>query len=54
MTLRRGSNKLKWLNAKSMQQFDTRQLNIQPESVLEVKTFSSIRIRDGYPKERQL
>jgi len=53
MTLRRSSNKLKWLNAKSMQQFDTRQLNIQPESVLEVKMFSSVRIRDGYPKERQ-
>lgn len=54
MNLSYGSSKLIWLEAKSLDQFDSKQLDVTPESTIEVRTFSSMRTRDGYPKERQL
>ena len=54
MTLSCGSIRLEWLDVKSLDRFDIKRLNTQPESTIEVITFSSMRTRDGYPKERQL
>jgi len=48
-----GEIKLQQLNVESPEKFSI-QKAATPESIIEVKTFSSMRTRDGYPKGRQL
>lgn len=53
LSLSCGSSRLQWLDVKSPEKFSIKQ-SLPSESTIEVKTFSSMRTRDGYPKERQL
>jgi hypothetical protein len=48
-----GTIQLQQLNIKSLEKFSVNK-NTPAQSVIEVKTFSSMRTRDGYPKERKL
>lgn len=53
LNLSYGSIQLQQLDIKSSEKFSTHKA-APPESIIEVKTFSSKRTRDGYPKKRQL
>jgi hypothetical protein len=48
-----GEIQLQQLGIESLEKFSVRK-SLPAESIIEVKTFSSMRTRDGYPKERQL
>jgi hypothetical protein len=48
-----GISSLQWLDIESLEKFSIKQLP-SSESTIKVKTFSSMKTRDGYPKERQL
>lgn len=54
MNLSYGSSRLQWLDIESLGQFCIKHPDTLTESTIEVKTFSTMRIRDGYPKQRQL
>jgi len=53
LNLSSGAIELKQLDIESAEKFNVKE-TIPAESTIEVKTFSSMRTRDGYPKERQL
>ena len=48
-----GISRMQVLKLESLEKFSV-QKTLPAESIIEVKTFSSMRTRDGYPKERQL
>ena len=48
-----GMSRMQILELESLEKFSLPK-SIPSESIIEVKTFSSMRTRDGYPKERQL
>jgi len=48
-----GTIQLQQLDIESPEKFSVRQ-TLPAQSVIEIKTFSSMRTRDGYPKERKL
>lgn len=48
-----GASRMQVLELESLENFNTHKA-APSESIIEVKTFSSMRTRDGYPKERQL
>ena len=48
-----GVSRLQWLDVETLENFKIKK-TLLGESTIEVKTFSSMRTRDGYPKERQL
>ncbi len=54
LTLSAGSANLKWINVLPSGDFLSATDNSRRKSTIEVKTFSFMRTRDGYPKERQL
>ena len=54
LTLSVGSVELKWVDINTSGDFVYRQFGDAEKSDIEVRTFSSMRTRDGYPKERQL
>jgi hypothetical protein len=53
LSLSYSSSRLQWLDVESWEKFSKGE-SLPSESTIEVKTFSSMRTRDGYPKERQL
>jgi len=48
-----GMSRIQILELESLEKFSMPK-SVPSESIIEVKTFSSMRTRDGYPKERQL
>ncbi len=48
-----GTSRIQVLELESLEEFTVKK-TLPAESTIEVKTFSSMRTRDGYPKERQL
>jgi len=54
LTLSAGSADFKWVDILPSGNFLYKQLGDVQKSNIEVRTFSSMRIRDGYPKERKL
>lgn len=48
-----GTSRIQILELESLEEFTVKK-TLPAESTIEVKTFSSMRTRDGYPKERQL
>ena len=53
LNLSRGTSRLQWLEVKSFEKF-SRSKSPPSDSIIEVKTFSLMRTRNGYPKDRQL
>ena len=54
MNLSCGSIRLQWLEIESLDRFCVKHSDMPSESTIALKTFSSMRTRDGYPKEKQL
>ena len=48
-----GTSRIRLMELESLGKFNTHKV-LPSESIIEVKTFSAMRTRDGYPKERQL
>jgi len=48
-----GATQIQWLDVESPEKFSIHKV-APSKSIIKVKTFSSMRTRDGYPKERQL
>ena len=48
-----GAIQMQWLDVESPEKFSIHKV-APSKSIIKVKTFSSMRTRDGYPKERQL
>jgi hypothetical protein len=49
-----GSIAAKWVHICDSNESTTKSENDKPKSNIEIRTFSAMRTRDGYPKERQL
>lgn len=53
MNLSCGTSRIQVLELESLEKFTVKK-TLPAESIIEIKTFSSMRTRDGYPKNRQL
>jgi hypothetical protein len=53
LNLSYGTSRIQVIKLESMEKFNVKKI-LPAESKIEVKTFSSMRTRNGYPKERQL
>jgi hypothetical protein len=54
LTQSAGSIAAKWVHVCDSNEWATESANGKPKSNLEIRTFSAMRTRDGYPKEREL
>jgi hypothetical protein len=54
LTQRAGLIAAQWVHIYDSNDWTTKSENGKPKSNIEIRTFSSMRTRDGYPKERKL